>query len=231
MAVASNDSGGGGEARLPIQERIGPIRWLRENLFSTWYNVVLSIVALYIIYLFTALIWQWGIVDAVWVAENRRECLNINPDGACWAGVFVWFKAIIYGRYPEAEHWRIDLAVVLLALWMVPLWLPRVKAKTLVALGTVAFYPFLAAYLFMGGEKGLFLQVMLSASIVVLVANTLHALLGVLADRSLPEALISLLGLGALSEKMQRNILLAILAAGFFVVYLLQMGWTLQNVS
>ena len=91
-----------------------------------------------------------GIADAIWQAENSRECIEINKankaNGACWAGVIVWFEAIIYGRYPDSEHWRINLGVIILALWLAPLWLPRVKMKTLVGLSTVAFYPFLAAY-------------------------------------------------------------------------------------
>jgi general L-amino acid transport system permease protein len=228
MVVATNDTGG--MAQKP-EQRISPIQWLRENLFNTWYNAILTIVALLIIYKTVAVLWQWGIADAVWQAENYRECLNKNPNGACWAGVIVWFNAIIYGRFPAAEQWRVNLAVILLAVWLAPLWLPRVRVKTVLGLSTVVFYPFLAAYLFMGGDKGIFLQVMFSAAILVLAANTLHAACGVLADRSLPETLINFSGLGSMSEKMQRNILLLIFFAAFVVIYSLQMGWTVPRVS
>ena len=37
------------DARRPIRS-LGPIAWLRKNLFSTWYNAILSLVAIYIIY-------------------------------------------------------------------------------------------------------------------------------------------------------------------------------------
>ncbi|MDP6707773.1 MAG: amino acid ABC transporter permease [Alphaproteobacteria bacterium] len=228
--VATTNETGGGMAQQPDQ-RVSPIQWLRENLFNNWYNAILTIVALAVIYMFVAPLWQWGIVDSVWDAENYRECLKKNPDGACWAGVIVWFNAIIYGRFPAAEQWRINLAVILLAVWLAPLWLPRVKLKTVLGLSTVVFYPFLAAYLFMGGDKGIFLQVMLSAAILVLIANTVHAIIGVVADRSLPEAMVGILGLGNKSDGMQRNVLLLIFAAAFVVIYLLQMGWTVPGVS
>ena len=42
--------------------------------------------------------WIWGVGDAVWVAENRRECFKISVDGACWAGVISWMDNIFYGR-------------------------------------------------------------------------------------------------------------------------------------
>ena len=65
--------------------------WLRDNLFSTWINTLLTFGALYIIYFAVSGVWAWGITNAVWEAENRRVCFDINPDGACWAGVIAWF--------------------------------------------------------------------------------------------------------------------------------------------
>ena len=216
----------------PRTPRLGPVRWLRDNLFSTWYNAVLTVVSLLIIYWAVSAIWEWGIAGGMWTAENRRECLDANPDGACWAGVVVWFNTIIYGRYPDPEQWRINLGFILLALWMAPLWLPRVKGKTLIGLSTVAFYPFLAGYLFAGGEKGVFMQVMVSAAIVCFLYNSAHALTGVFAGgRTLASVLLRTAGLHAASEKAQRNALLAFLAASFLIVFLLQTGWTAAEVS
>lgn len=227
MAVANETAG---TRQLP-KERIDPIRWLRDNLFNTWYNTVLTFIALAIIYKVVAVLWQWGFVDAVWVAENRRECLTINPEGACWAGVIVWFKAIIYGRYPAAEHWRINLSVLLLVAWLAPLWLPRVRMKTLIGLSTVVFYPFLAGYLFTGGDKGIFMQVMVTAAIVCLTVNSIHSLIGLVNGGSLVQTVLRLLSLQHRSDKLQRNALLLVLAALFAIVYALQAGWTVVEVN
>jgi len=214
----------------PLTER-SIIGWMRKNLFSSVFNSILTIVTLYVIYITVRDMWVWGIGDAVWVAENRRECFNTSIDGACWAGVIAWFDNIFYGRYPREELWRINLGGILLFIWMAPLWLPRVKAKVFIGVTTVFLYPFLAGYLFAGGDKGIFMQVMITAAIVCLVANTLHSIVSVFNGSSLPELLLRLLGKNNAPEKSQRNILFSILAVSFIVVYLWQMGWSAQDVS
>ena len=205
--------------------------WMKKNLFSSVFNSLLTIVTLYIVYTAVKGLWVWGIADAVWVADSRRECFKISVDGACWAGIFAWLDNIFYGRYPREELWRINIGILSLIIWMIPLWLPRVKAKTLIGLTTVFLYPFLAGYLFAGGDKGIFMQIMFTAAIVCLAANTLHSIIGVLTGRSLPEFLSSLSAKTNGHEKSQRNIFLAFLALGFVLIYVWQMGWNLGEVS
>jgi general L-amino acid transport system permease protein len=207
------------------------IGWMQKNLFSSVFNGLLTIATLYIIYIAVKGMWVWGIADAVWVAGNRRECFNISADGACWAGIFAWVDNIFYGRYPREELWRINLGILSLFIWMIPLWLPRVKAKIFIGLTTVFLYPFLAGYLFTGGDKGIFMQIMLTAAIVCLASNTLHAVIGVFTGRSLPEFLSSLFGKKNVHEKTQRNIFLGIIALSFVSIYVWQMSWCLGGVS
>ena len=207
------------------------IGWMKKNLFSSVFNGLLTIAALYIIYIAVKGMWVWGIGDAVLVADNRRECFNINPDGACWAGIFAWADNIFYGRYPREELWRINLGILSLFIWMIPLWLPRVKAKISIGLTTVFLYPFLAGYLFSGGDKGIFMQIMLTAAIVCLAGNTIHATIGVFTGRSLPEFLSSLFGKKNVHEKTQRNIFLGIIVLSFVSIYVWQMSWSLGGVS
>ncbi len=226
----TNEPGTGDKTKPPPATTVGVIGWLRANLFSNWYNTILTLVCAFIIYEVVYLLWSWGIDNAVWVAKDRRECFNTNPDGACWAGVIVWFNAIIYGRYPYEEQWRINLGFVILVLWLAPLWLPRVRAKIFHAISAVALYPFLAAYLFAGGERGLFLQVMMAGAITCFIANCIHAAIGVSSGRGLPGTLISMLGQGEKSEKTQRNLLIAVFGAAFFVVLLLTFAWTVPEV-
>ena len=205
--------------------------WLRKNLFSSWINIILTIVSIYIIYITVTGLWVWGVTDAVWVAKDRRDCFDISIDGACWAGVIVWLDNFFYGRYPREELWRVNLGGLLLFLWMAPLWLPRVKDKIFIGLTTVFLYPFLAGYFFAGGDKGLFMQVMISLAIVALIGQTLHAIIGVSSGRGLPEYLIRLLGKEEASEARQRHTLLAILAGALVVAFVGQMGWSFVGVS
>ncbi|MBL4902833.1 amino acid ABC transporter permease [Desulfocapsa sp. AH-315-G09] len=206
------------------------IGWIRKNLFSSVFNGLLTIVTIYFVYTAVKGIVVWGLIDAVWIADNRRECFSMNPNGACWAGVIAWMDNIFYGRYPRDELWRINLGIFTLFIWMIPLWLPRVKAKISIGLTTVFLYPFLAGYIFTGGNKGLFIQAMLTAAIVCLAANTLHAIIGLITGRSLPEFLSSLFGKKIVHETIQRNIFPGILILSFVSIYWWQMSWQLEGV-
>jgi len=207
------------------------IGWVRINLFNSWMNTGLTLASLYIVYVAVSGLGVWGFSDAVWVAKDRRECFAISVDGACWAGVVSWIDNIFYGRYPRAELWRVNLGGVLLIVWMAPLWLPRVKAKIFIGLSAVFIYPFLAGYLFTGGDKGIFMQTMVTVAMVCVAGNTLHAMIGVISGRSLPEFLIGFLRMKEASEKNQRNMLLGILSLTVIAAYILQMNWSLETVS
>jgi len=228
MAIVKSQKTPARPAPLSESSLIG---WIRKHLVSSAFNTLLTIVTLYIIYITVKGLWVWGLADAVWVADNRRECFNISVDGACWAGIFAWVDNIFYGRYPREELWRINLGILSLFIWMIPLWLPRVKAKISIGLTTVFLYPFLAGYLFSGGDKGIFMQIMLTAAIVCLAGNTLHAVIGVFTGRSLPEFLSSLFDKNNVHEKSQRNIFLGVLALGFVLIYVWQMSWNLERIS
>ena len=213
----------------PLTER-SLVGWMRKNLFSSVLNSLLTIVTLYIIYITVKGLWVWGVADAVWIADNRRECFNISADGACWAGVIAWLDSIFYGRYPREELWRINLGLVSLFIWMAPLWLPRVKAKISIGLSTVFLYPFLAGYLFSGGEKGVFMQIMLTAAIVCLIYNTIHAIIGVVTGGSLAKFLLRLFGKIDAEDTSQRILLSIIITLCFVLVFIWQMSWNVTGV-
>jgi len=228
MAIVTTEQTSPREAPLSERSIVG---WVHKNLFSSVLNSILTIISLYVVYITVKGLWVWGIGDAVWIADNRRQCFKISIDGACWAGVIAWLDNIFYGRYPREELWRVNLGAILLFIWMAPLWLPRVKAKIFIGLTTVFLYPFLAGYLFAGGGKDIFMQVMISAAIICLAGNTVHSIIGMITGGSLPEALIRLLGKKDTSEKTQRNILYGILGFSFVMVFLWQLGWSVETVS
>jgi general L-amino acid transport system permease protein len=227
MAIVKREQTPDRAAPLSDKSIIG---WMRMHLFSSVLNSMLTVITLYVIYITVKGLFVWGIADAVWIADSRRECFDINISGACWAGVIAWFDNIIYGRYPREELWRLNLGLVVLAIWMAPLWLPRVKAKILIGLTAVFLYPFMAGYLFAGGEKGIFMQIMVTAAIVCLTCNTVHSIIAVLGRGGLPEFLIQLLGQKDASEMRQRNILLGILGFGFIAVFAWQRSWSVVGV-
>ena len=94
MAATGRDDfpDGGGERFTPKPNRLppapvsGPVAWMRLNLFS---NVADTVVTFGVVALIATVLWnfiEWGLVDAVWHAANRRECMNVSMAGACWAG-------------------------------------------------------------------------------------------------------------------------------------------------
>ena len=204
--------------------------WLRKNLFNSPMNTLLTVLMLYIIYLIVSGVLNWGFLDATFVADNRRECYDNSLTGACWAGVIDWLDNIFYGRYPRDEIWRIDFGGLLLAFWMAPLWMSRVKGKVLVGASVVVFYPFFAGYLFAGGDKGLFMQVMIASALVAFGVNMANMVVGLAKNTSLPKFVIHLTGQSKASDKTQRNTLLLLLAIAFGLAFVLQQGWKVEGV-
>jgi general L-amino acid transport system permease protein len=143
-------------ARPAPADTVGVIGWMRANLFSDVPNTVLTLVGAYVIYSVLSAVLGWAVFNAVWDAENRRECLDaVGRAGACWPGVAAWFDNLIYGLYPKDQVWRINIGFGLLVLWMLPLGFGGVRSKYAIGVTGVLMYPFLASYFFLGGEKGI----------------------------------------------------------------------------
>ena len=75
----------------PPRAEAGAIKWLRENMFSSWLNVILTLLSLYLIWSVLALILPWA-ARGIWDAASLTECRAIRDqlygegsDVACWA--------------------------------------------------------------------------------------------------------------------------------------------------
>ena len=114
----------------PITER-GAIGWMRANLFSTPTNIALTILCTLLIAWVVPPFVRFMLIDAVWTGADREACLATpeRPDvGACWAFVGERLNFFIYGFYPVAERWRVDVFFALLAfgiVWLLWLRAPR----------------------------------------------------------------------------------------------------------
>ena len=223
----------------PPPATVGALGWLRQNLFYSIPSTILTVAGIYCLYFVGAVLWEWGITNAVWEAANRRECLDaIAPDGekvgergACWAAVQVWFQSFIYGRYPLDERWRVNLGFILLALWLAPVWLARVKGKISFGITAVLVYPFLAAYLFGGGERGWFAQTAVMLAIAVFVMNWIHVLLCITTHRSLTEHLVQVTGIANKHESTHKYPLIGVVLVLTGVAYALLGDWVATDVN
>ncbi len=86
---------------------------IRTNLFNSVSNTIVSLIALYILYLIIPPIMNWAIFDAVWSAQNMRACRSAGT-GACWAFIGEKWRFILFGRYTYDEQWREALVTLIL---------------------------------------------------------------------------------------------------------------------
>jgi general L-amino acid transport system permease protein len=107
----------------------GPIRWLKKNLFSTWYDILLTVLA--VVFLFFVL----------------RGALNWVLFEANWAPVTNSLKLFAVGQFPPDQLWRVGVIVFMISFlfglsWRVWGGTVRTFALTLaVAFGVLAVLP------------------------------------------------------------------------------------------
>ncbi|MCG8611167.1 MAG: amino acid ABC transporter permease, partial [Pseudomonadales bacterium] len=138
----------------PPASEVGVVGWLRKNLFSSPFNSVLTILALYGLYLTLPPMVNWLFIDAAWRGTDRAVC-DGEGIGACWVFVSARFNQFIYGTYPEMEQWRVNLGAGIFVFLLLLLSLPKVPGKLWIAALTLFVYPFVAFALFHGGVMGL----------------------------------------------------------------------------
>lgn len=136
----------------PPPMSVGALAWLRNNLFSDWFNTLLTLLAAYLVWLLIPPLLQWALLDASWSGSSRADC---SGEGACWVFVRERFSQFMYGFYPEALRWRVDLAALLAIFGAAPLFVARVPRKAVYGLGFLLLYPLMAFWLLHGGFFGL----------------------------------------------------------------------------
>ena len=131
---------------------VGPVAWLRSNLFNGPINTIFTLIGLYILYLLVVPTVQWAFINADWVGTTRDDC---SREGACWVFISARFESIVYGFYPDVARWRVDIVFALMALLIAWLAIPRLPVKRWVGLFTLVGFPVIAYFLLLGGSFGL----------------------------------------------------------------------------
>ena len=143
-----------------VAERSAPIKttgfvgFLRTRLFNSPTNILLTILGALLIWFTVIPALRFLLVDAVWHGTDRNACLAENaghPVGACWPYIGAKINQFIYGFYPEAERWRVNLTFFLGAVLLLPLLIPRIPAKSLNAGVFFVAFPVVAFFLLHGG--------------------------------------------------------------------------------
>ncbi|HKJ04971.1 MAG TPA: amino acid ABC transporter permease [Geopsychrobacteraceae bacterium] len=90
---------------------MGAITWLKDNLFNSWYNSLLTVITLTGLWYIVPPFFKWAFIDSLWYS-SAEACRDI--EGACWSIVPNNIKFIILGFFPSGQEWRPILAMILL---------------------------------------------------------------------------------------------------------------------
>ena len=137
----------------PPKSQQGIVGWMRQNLFATPRDTVLSILGILLVIWLVPPIVDWAFISAVWSGDSREDCIAPGV-GACWAFVEAKFGQFMYGRYPVEERWRVDVTGVLLLIGLIPIAIPSVPYKRENAIYLLVVFPILA-FILLTGQFGL----------------------------------------------------------------------------
>lgn len=113
----------------PLTERYPALAWLRKNLFSTWYNALLTLLMIWLVYAAGRSLANWIWTQAEW------EVVSAN------------LRLFMAGQYPAEQIWRLWVLMYLLSFLAgcsLAIWGSRSYSLTAILLGgpaLVAIFP------------------------------------------------------------------------------------------
>ena len=147
------------EQPAPLSAK-GPIAWVKNNLFSSIPNTIMTLIGIWILYKIIPPFISFVFLESVWSGADRSVCATEAQGGVqgnewfggCWAYVGAYMKQFIYGRYPDAELWRVNLTGILFFGSLIPLLIPSAPYKSANIIFTVVIFPVIAIVLLTGGH-------------------------------------------------------------------------------
>lgn len=155
------------QALKPPVENTKILAWLKDNLFSSFFNSILTILCVYLIYKSVPPVLDWLIFNANFnfgefsifgfefgapLANNE----NCGRDAACWPYIYEKFNIYIYGFYPAEQYWRINTIFVMIITLFIAIRLLRNYKNKIKAISLITILFFISAfYLLTGGVLGL----------------------------------------------------------------------------
>jgi len=125
---------------------------INKNLNSSNINAILSLTVIFISIKYVPSILNWTFFDANFLGSTKEDC---SGEGACWVFVRVWFNRFMYGMYPDAEQWRINISFLVLFVSIGSIFILPLKFKKYIILFLLFIFPIIALNLISGGIFGL----------------------------------------------------------------------------
>lgn len=136
-------------SRSPLQVRASAFLW---SCVSTPANAAMTLALVLLVAYWLPSLTDWALVQARWIGP-RTACEDAA--GACWIFIRARWSQILYGAYPEAERWRVDVLFGLVLIAGALLLSRRVPHKGLIGLLLILLAPPATALLLLGGVGGL----------------------------------------------------------------------------
>jgi general L-amino acid transport system permease protein len=138
--------------REPPASGRGVIGWLRENLFSSWMNAILTVLGVLAVYFLIMGSLPW-LLHSVWNANSQLECYAAvtakwgeGASGACWAIIRERWNQFLYGFYPRDLYWRPTTALALMFVALAPVLYFGLRRINVIMVGSVTVLLLLALY-------------------------------------------------------------------------------------
>lgn len=128
------------------------IKWTRKNLFSSWGNSLLTLFCLWAIWQIIPPALNWLVFQANWIGSTRADC---TKEGACWVFIHARFGQFMYGLYPHELRWRINLALAIGLLSLIPLFMKSMPRRGWYLAAWAVTFPLVVWLLLYGGFFGL----------------------------------------------------------------------------
>ena len=129
---------------------------LNKNINTNNFNATLSLFIIFLLIFSIPPLLSWFILDANLSGNTKEACTG---SGACWVYIKVWFNRFMYGMYPNAEQWRINISFATVLVFSAFGFFMPTKYRKYLTLYYTIFLPiisfFLIYYLISGDSFGL----------------------------------------------------------------------------
>ncbi len=89
---------------------VGIIGWMKNNLFSSPFNTILTIIIVSVLWISIIPFVKWALINSSWLPDANCK----GTGGACWSIISSNYKIILFGFYPQDILWRPITAIIML---------------------------------------------------------------------------------------------------------------------
>jgi len=129
---------------------------INKNINTSNFNAILSVSIILLIIFGLPPLLNWLILDANFAGDTKEACTG---GGACWVYIKVWFNRFMYGMYPNAEQWRVNITFIAVLVFMAAGFFVPTKLKNYLSLYYTLLLPMISFaliyYIISGGSFGL----------------------------------------------------------------------------